>query len=222
MGLPLEGITVVDFTRMFAGPYCSQMLGDMGAEVIKVELPSLTEEKYGPHGLYGLEPDDTTFRSSMFLGLNRNKKSITIDLKHPKGKEIIHQLIQKSDVVMSNFRPGVMEKLGLGYADCEATNPRIIYCYQTGYGPDGPYAYKAGQDLLAQGLGGTMQLLRYEDGWPIPVGTSFADLNCSLYAVYGIMVALFVRERTGVGQRIDVNLLDSVLASQPQEISMGE
>ncbi len=217
MGLPLEGIRILDFTRMMAGPFCSQMLGDMGAEVIKVELPELTEEKYGPHGLYGIEDGETTFRSSMYIGLNRSKKSLTLDLKHPKGKQIIYQLIDRSDVVMSNFRPGVMERLGFGYEQCEARNPRIIYVYQTGYGADGPYAFKAGQDLLAQGFGGSMRLLRYEDGWPIPVGTSLADLVSALYAAHGIMVALFVRERTGVGQRIDVNLLDSILAAQPQE-----
>lgn len=217
MTLPLENIKVLDFTIMMQGPHATQMLGDMGAEVIKVERPELLagrpDERYGLTGKYGKTKEESTFTSTTFLAHNRNKKSITIDLKQEKGKEIVRRLIKTSDIVYENFRSGVMSRLGFGYEDCCEINPSIIYASATGYGRDGPYAHRPGQDMLAQALGGFSAVNATADGRPTAIGFSISDLMGALYGAFGVLAALYHRKLTGEGQRVEVNLLDATVAA---------
>jgi crotonobetainyl-CoA:carnitine CoA-transferase CaiB-like acyl-CoA transferase len=217
MTLPLEGARVVDFTIMMQGPHATQMLADLGAEVIKVERPyqpgSRPEVRYGQHGGYGKTQEDSTFMPATFLAHNRNKKSIRVDLKQEKGKEIVRRLVKTSDVVYQNFRPGVMARLGFGYEECCKINPSIIYASATGYGPDGPYVEKPGQDLLAQALGGFDAVNATADGRPMAIGFSISDLMGAVYGAFGVLAALYHRQRTGEGQQVNVSLLDGTIAA---------
>ncbi len=203
---PLESITVLDLSRALAGPYCTMMLGDMGAEIIKIEMPGRGDDSrsWGPPFVEG--------ESAYFMSVNRNKKSITLNLKSEKSKEIIEKLIKKADVVVENFRPGTMEKLGLGYKSVVELNPKIIYASISGFGQDGPYKLLPGFDQVLQGMGGLMSITGEPGGPPIKVGIAVADIAGGMFAAYGIMIALFNRERTGKGQLIDVSLLDSQVA----------
>jgi len=203
---PLESITVLDLSRALAGPYCTMMLGDMGAEIIKIEMPGRGDDSrsWGPPFVEG--------ESAYFMSVNRNKKSITLNLKSEKSKEIIEKLIKKVDVVVENFRPGTMEKLGLGYKSVVELNPKIIYASISGFGQDGPYKLLPGFDQVLQGMGGLMSITGEPGGPPIKVGIAVADIAGGMFAAYGIMIALFNRERTGKGQMIDVSLLDSQVA----------
>lgn len=206
MTTPLAGILVIDLSRVLAGPYCTMELADMGATVIKVEIPGSGDDTraYGPPFLNG--------ESTYFLSVNRNKKSITLNLKHEQGREILRQLVAKGDVLVENFRPGTLEGLGFGYEPVHALNPRLVYCSISGFGQTGPYAQRPGYDLVVQGEGGVMSLTGEPDGPPTKVGNSFADITAGMNAFAGILLALLTRERTGEGQRVDVSLLDCQVA----------
>jgi formyl-CoA transferase/CoA:oxalate CoA-transferase len=203
---PLESIIVLDLSRALAGPYCTMMLADMGAEIIKLEMPGRGDDSrsWGPPFVEG--------ESAYFLSVNRNKKSITLNLKSEKSKEIIQKLIKKADVIVENFRPGTMDKLGLSYEDVVELKPDIIYASISGFGQDGPYRLLPGFDQVLQGMGGLMSITGEPGGPPIKVGIAVADIAGGMFAAYGIMVALFNRQRTGKGQQIDVSLLDSQVA----------
>jgi crotonobetainyl-CoA:carnitine CoA-transferase CaiB-like acyl-CoA transferase len=220
MALPLDGIRILDFTIMMQGPHGSMMLGDLGADIFKVERPARlggpsgrVDERYGLHGGYTHNPEENTWYASSFLAHNRNKKSLTVDLKKPEGRAIMLRLVERCDVVYENFRPGALDRLGLGYADCRRVNPAIIYASATGYGPAGPYAHRPGQDLIAQALSGIDVLNASEGGRPTPVAISLADTFGAIYGAFAVLAALFHRQRTGEGQRVNVCLLDSSIAA---------
>ncbi|SEN74996.1 CaiB/BaiF CoA transferase family protein [Lihuaxuella thermophila] len=201
----LQGVRVLDLTRVLAGPYASMILGDLGADVIKIEHPDGGDDSrgYGPF---------VNGESVYFISLNRNKKSLSLNLKSPEGKEIFLKLVKKADVVMENFRPGTMEKLGLGYGELEKINPRLIYAASSGFGHTGPYSQKAAYDLIIQAMGGIMSLTGEPDGPPTRTGASIADITSGLFTVIGIMAALHKRKETGRGQKVDVAMLDCQLA----------
>lgn len=204
--LPLTGVRVVDVTRALAGPFCTMLLGDQGAEVIKIEQPGLgddTRRQGNPR--VGNE-------NSAFLGINRNKKSITIDLRQPKGQEIARLLTRKADVFVENFRPGKAEELGLGYETLRADNPRLIYCSLSGWGADGPYAHRAGYATIAEAAGGLMSVTGEPGRPPVKIGVSVVDNLAGLFAKDAITAALLARERTGIGQKVETSLLESVVA----------
>ena len=202
---PLAGVVILDFAQLVQGPFATQVLGDLGAEIIKVEPTGgdwLRHFAIDNHYLNG--------ESVSFLGFNRNKRSITLDLKNPHGAAVVKRLIPNVDVVVENFRPGVMERLGIGYETLAAINPRVIYCASSGFGQTGPYAKRPGQDLLIQAM----------TGIPTLTGVSLADLSAGLHITYGILAALYSREQTGQGQRVDVNLFNSLLVFTIQEMSL--
>jgi len=210
--LPLSGVTVIDFTQVMMGPVATQMLADYGADVIKVEKPgsgdlSRTAFPNDPAGLQG----------PVFCSLNRNKRSVVLDLRQASERQVILDLARTADVVVNNFRAGVMERLGFGWEDLSRLNPRLIYAVGTGYGLEGPYAHKGGQDVLAQAMSGVMYR-RSNDDQPLAVhATTFADYSAGMHMVQGVLLALLHRAKTGRGQRISVSLLDSMLAAQTQE-----
>ena len=213
-GLPLSGIRVIDFTQVMMGPVCTQMLADHGADVIKVERKGagdLSRSTFEP--VAGQD-------NPIFCSLNRNKRSVEIDLRDASQVALVKALIADADVVTNNFRAGVMERLGLGYEDCRALNPRIIYAVGTGFGETGPYSHKGGQDVLAQALTGVMAR-RADDAIPVSIyPTALADYTAGMHMVQGILFALLQRERTGEGQKISVSLYNSMLAMQMQEAAM--
>jgi crotonobetainyl-CoA:carnitine CoA-transferase CaiB-like acyl-CoA transferase len=208
--LPLEGIRVIDFTQVEMGPICSQMLGDFGADVVKIERRDVGEIARG-------KIFEAPGESPPFLSLNRNKRSLALDLKKPEAMRIVWELIDTADVILNNFRPDVMGKLGLGYEEVSKRNPRIIYASGSGWGPTGPYAYKGGQDLLAQALSGMMDLQAPPGGAPAKVNNPIADFTCGMLLVQGILLALVAREKTGRGQTVTASLLDGMIFSQLQE-----
>jgi len=220
---PLAGVRVLDFTERMQGPYGTQILADFGADVIKVERRvSLTvdgrpDERYGPNGRYGQDPADTSFYAAGFLAANRNKKSVTVDLKNPEGKRVIERLVGTCDVVYENFRPGVMTRLGFGYDECARINPSIIYASAFGYGSDGPYQRRPGQDVLVQAISGFGAINAAADGRPTPVGMSITDLLGGMNGAIAVLAALRHRDRTGEGQRVEVNLLSSAIAAQSEQ-----
>lgn len=203
---PLEGIRVVDLSRVLAGPYCTMILGDLGAEVIKVEMPGEGDDtrKWGPPFIEG--------ESSYFLSINRSKKSITVNLKHPEGKRILEKLIKNSDVLVENFRPGTIDKLGFGWEHVSKINPAIVMASISGFGQTGPYAQKPGYDVLAQALSGMMSITGEANGPPVKVGVPVADIGAGMWAAVGILAALIARRWTGKGQYVDVSLLDGQMA----------
>src|ERR1700719_4662112 len=212
--LPLSGIRVIDFTQVMLGPVCTQMLGDYGADVIKIErkgagdLSRTTFEPVAGHD------------NPVFCSLNRNKRSVALDLKSPNHLVAVRALIANADVVVNNFRAGVMERIGLGYDDCRRMNPRIIYAVGTGFGETGPYAHKGGQDVLAQAMSGVMAR-RADDALPLSIyATTFADYSAGMHLVQGILLALLQRARTGEGQKVSVSLYNSMLAAQMQEAAI--
>jgi len=213
-GLPLEGVRVIDFTQVMMGPVCTQMLADHGADVIKIERKGagdLSRSTFEP--VAGQD-------NPIFCSLNRNKRSVEIDLRDASQVALVKALIADADVVTNNFRAGVMERLGLGYEDCRRINPRIIYAVGTGFGETGPYAHKGGQDVLAQALSGVM-MRRADDEIPLSIyPTALADYTAGMHMVQGILFALLQRERTGVGQKVSVSLYNSMLAMQMQEAAM--
>jgi len=219
---PLSGCRVLDFTERMQGPLGTQILGDLGAEVIKVERPAVLTPDGRPVPRYAISRDrdgryDLDFYGAAFLALNRNKKSIAVDLKTETGREVARRLVKVSDVVYENFRPGVMDRLGLGYAVCAGLSPSIIYASASGYGPAGPYAGRPGQDVLAQAIGGLAAVNALPGGRPLAVGIPIADILGGMNGALAVLAALHHRDRTGEGQHVRVNLLDSVLAAQAEE-----
>ncbi|MCC5839725.1 MAG: CoA transferase [Opitutales bacterium] len=210
----LQDVRVLDFTQLLQGPYATQMLGDLGADVIKIEKPG-TGDLYRSMTFFNQWIGDG--ESPCFLPWNRNKRSLAIDLKAPEARDIVLRLAGEADVVVENFRPGVMDKLGLGYETVRALNPRLIYASASGWGPDGPYAKRPGQDLLVQGLSGAVFASGKKSAGPVAIGTALSDQLGALHLVYAILAALYHRERSGEGQRIEVNLLQSVLAFEMQD-----
>ena len=202
---PLAGIRVLDLTRVLAGPFCSMSLGDMGAEVIKIEEPGKGDDTRGWPPFAGGE-------ATYFLSVNRNKKSLTLNMKATEGQEILRKLVTRSDVVLENFRPGTMERLGFGYDSLRRLNPRLIYCSISGFGESGPEASRPGYDLIVQGESGIMDLTGFSDGPPVKVGNSIADLVAGMAAAQGITLALLARQRSGKGQKVEIGMLD-VMAS---------
>lgn len=202
----LQGITVVDLTRVLSGPYCTMMLADMGARVIKVEQPGKGDDTraWGPPFVDG--------ESAYFLSINRNKESVTLDFKHPEGRAILEGLIARADVLVENFRPGTMGRLGLDYDSVAARFPRLVYCSVSGFGHSGPRAAEAGYDAVIQAEGGLMSITGAPDGGPYRVGVAIADIVSGMFAAQGITAALLARARTGRGQHVDISMLDSVVA----------
>jgi crotonobetainyl-CoA:carnitine CoA-transferase CaiB-like acyl-CoA transferase len=214
-GAALEGVRVLDFTQMMMGPWATQFLGDLGAEVIKVERPGSGEWERGLRAMGELLGGQSPF----FLAMNRNKKSLTLNLKDPRAREVVLRLVRDCDLVCENFRPGVMDRLGMGYEDLAAVNPSLVYVAGTGFGPDGPYAQRPGQDLLIQSLSGLAAYGGRDGDPPTPAGSSIVDAATALLLAFSAMVGLFHRERTGEGQRIDVSLLNTAVALQCQELA---
>lgn len=202
----LSNITVIDLTRILAGPYCTMMLGDYGAEILKIEQPGSGD------GTRQWGPPWVGEHSAYFLTANRNKKSLTLNLKSEQGKEILRRLVAQADVVIDNFKVGTMEKLGLGYEALKAINPGLIQCAITGFGQTGPYKDRPGYDFMIQAQGGIMSITGPADGEPHKVGVAIADITTGLFACNAILAALHHRERTGEGQFIDMALLDSQVA----------
>jgi crotonobetainyl-CoA:carnitine CoA-transferase CaiB-like acyl-CoA transferase len=206
MSRPLEGIRVLDLTHVLAGPFCTQILGDLGAEVIKIERPGVGDptRRMPPHTMKD--------QSLYFMSLNRNKKSLTLDLKAPEGKEIFYGLTRKADVVMNNFTPGTMEKLGLGYEDLKKINPKIVWASVTGYGQTGPYRERPSYDIIVQAMGGAMSYTGEPGKPPVRCGIPIGDLGGAVFAVIGILSALVSRSMTGEGRMVDISMLDVQLA----------
>jgi len=204
---PLDDLFVVDLTRILSGPICTMLMADMGAEVIKVEPPPLGDDsrQWGPPFIGGI--------STYFLSVNRNKKSLGLNLKSKDGRAILHKLIERADVLLENFRPGVLDRLGFGYEAVTKLNPRTIYCSVSGFGHTGPYRDRPGYDVIAQGESGMMDLTGYPDGPPAKLGASLADIVAGLYAFNGICLALLARQKTGKGQHVDVSLLDGMVST---------
>jgi len=205
--LPLQGIRILDLSRILAGPYCTMILGDLGAEIIKVERPGTGDDTrtWGPPFSDG--------ESAYFLCCNRNKKSIAIDLKNPSGVEIIKDFVKVSDVLTENFTPGLMKGFGLDYETLSKLNPRLIYCSISAYGQDGPYRNRPGYDMVLSAVGGLMGITGERDGNPVKVGVAITDVVTGLYASGAIMASLLWRERSGVGQYIDCSLLDAQVSA---------
>ena len=203
---PLDGIRVLDLTRVLAGPYCTMFLGDLGAEVVKVEQPGVGDDTrgWGPPFVGG--------ESAYFLCVNRNKKSITIDLKSQDGVTLLRRLAERADVLIENFRPGAMERVGLGEKDLRANNPRLIYASLSGFGADGPMSDAPGYDLIVQAWGGLMSITGMPEGDPTKVGVAIIDLVAGLMLGKAIVSALFAREQLGIGQKIDTSLLEAEVA----------
>ena len=216
---PLDGITVLDLTRVLSGPYCTMLLADMGARVIKVEQPGKGDDTrgWGPPFLYPIaqEPGtdvDGRGESAYFLSINRNKESVTLDFKHPEGREVLDRLIAKSDVLVENFRPGTLTKLGLDYETLAKKHPRLIYCSISGFGHTGPRWRQPGYDAIMQAEGGLMSITGTPDGAPVRLGVAIVDIVSGMFAAYGVAMALLARERTGKGQEVDLAMLDATVA----------
>ena len=203
---PLEGIRILDLTRVLSGPYCTMLLGDLGAEVIKVERPGDGDDTRA------FAPPFQGDQAAYFLSINRNKKSITLDMKSERGKEILWRLVDLSDVLVENFRPGAMERLGFSYEAVRARRPRMIYCSISGFGDTGPQKDRAGYDVIVQGEAGIMDLTGPRDGPPHKVGTSIADLVSGLTAAQRILAALYAAKIDGRGQRVHVSMYEAVAA----------
>jgi len=206
----LSDVKILDLTRVLSGPYAAMWLGDLGADVIKIEMPVKGDDaRFTPVHVNGA--------STFFAAMNRNKRSITLNLKAEEGKEIFLEMVKQADVVMSNYRPGVMERLGLGYDVLSEINPRIIFATVSGFGQKGKYAQRPAYDIVAQGMGGIMSMNGVAGGGPTRVGASVADITAGINTVVGILAALHARTLTGKGQCVDIALVDSVLALMPSE-----
>ncbi|GBD16223.1 Acetyl-CoA:oxalate CoA-transferase [bacterium HR26] len=202
----LAGIRVVDLTRVMAGPYCTMLLGDLGADVVKIERPGTGDDtrSWGPPFIDGV--------SAYYLCVNRNKRSLTLDLKHPAGQEILWRLIERADVLVENFSPGTVERLGFGYAAVRSRRPQVVYCSISGFGQTGPGKDRTAYDQIVQGMSGLMSVTGFPDGEPTRFGVPIADIAAGMFAAYAIVAALFHRERTGEGQYIDTSMLGGQVA----------
>jgi len=205
MTLPLDGITILDMSRALAGPYCTMMLGDMGADVIKIERPGKGDDSrhWGPPFVEG--------ESAYYMSINRNKRSLCLNVQSEEGKDIFRQLARTADVVVENMRPGKLEKLGLGYESLLKNNERLVWCSITGFGLTGPEAQRPGYDIIAQGMGGMMSITGEPDH-PIRPGVALADINTGMFAAFGVVTALMERERSGKGQLVDTSLFEGQIA----------
>jgi formyl-CoA transferase/CoA:oxalate CoA-transferase len=203
---PLSGLTVLDFSRVLAGPYCTMQLGDLGARVIKIEQPGRGDDTraWGPPFVAG--------ESAYFLSVNRNKESLALDLKHPAARPVVEALLARADVLVENFRPGTMERLGAGYEAVAARHPGLVYCSISGFGQSGPRRLEPGYDAMMQAEAGLMSITGAADGPPFRVGVAVGDIATGMFAVQGILAALVARGRTGRGQRVDIAMLDAVTA----------
>ena len=215
---PLDGMVVLDFSRVLAGPYCTMQLGDLGARVIKIEQPGRGDDTraWGPP-FVGTE-------SAYFLSVNRNKESLALDLKHPGARPILDSLLARADVLVENFRPGTMERLGLGYAQVAPVHPRVVYCSISGFGQTGPRRAEAGYDAMMQAEGGLMSITGAAGGPPFRLGVAIGDIATGMFAVQGILAALLARERTrgdAGGQRVDIGMLDAVTALLTYQASIA-
>lgn len=200
---PLSGLKVLDLSEHMAGPFCTMILADMGAEVVKIERPG--------RGDSSRAMGDGSERNPYFRYINRNKKSLTLDYKAPEGRALFLRLVAQMDVLVENYRPQVMPRAGLGFEALRAVNPRLVYAQLSGLGYDGPYAGRGGFDLIAQGMGGIMHVTGEEDGPPISVGLPICDLGTGMWAVQGILAALWQRERTGAGSLVECSLLETAI-----------
>lgn len=212
---PLQGVTILDLTRVLSGPYCTMLLADMGARVIKIEQPGRGDETraWGPPFVEG--------ESAYFLSVNRNKESVTLDFKHQAGRRILDALVARADVVVENFRPGTLERQGLGYAALAASRPELIYCSISGFGHDGPRREQPGYDAVIQAEGGLMSVTGDADGPAYRVGVAVADMVAGLLAAQGVVLALYARDRTGRGQHVDISMLDGVVSLLSYHASMA-
>ena len=210
---PLDGLVVFDLTRILAGPSCTQILGDLGAEIIKIERPKVGDDtrNFAPPYMPDAEGKDSS-ESAYFVGTNRNKRSLTLNLGDPEGQAIAKRLIAKSDILAENFKTGTLAKYGLGYGDLKDEFPRLIYCSVTGFGHTGPYAPRPAYDALIQAMGGVMSLTGEPAGEPMKVGVSIADLMSGMYAAVGVLAAVRHQATTGKGQHVDISMLDTHVA----------
>lgn len=215
MARPLEGVRVVDLTRVLAGPFCTMILGDLGADVIKVEIPGRGDDSraFGPF---------KNGTSLYYFAINRGKRSVTLNLKTPRGRELLLGLVRRADVLVENYSPGVMERLGLGYQTLREHNARLIYAAISGFGHTGPDSQKPAYDILVQAMGGIMSITGWPDMPPTRVGMSTGDITAAMFAAIGIVSALHHREKTGVGQKVDVAMLDCQLAILENAVSRYE
>jgi len=225
---PLSHIRVLDLSRVLAGPWASQLLADLGAEVIKIERPGEGDDTRGWGPPFITNADGTRGDAAYFLSTNRGKRSVCIDMAKPEGQALIRKLAEKSDIVLENFKVGGLKKYGLDYESLKALNPRLIYCSITGFGQSGPYAQRAGYDFMIQGMGGIMSITGQPDGTqgagPVKIGVAFADIFTGIYSVIGMLAALVHRDRNGEGQHVDMALLDcqvAVLANQALNFLVG-
>jgi crotonobetainyl-CoA:carnitine CoA-transferase CaiB-like acyl-CoA transferase len=205
--LPLAGVRVLDVSQVMAGPYCCMLLADLGADVIKIEPPGTGDQTRGAMG-FKMKGSD----SMGFLNMNRNKRSVTLNLKTQAGREIFFRLVKTADILVENYRPGVMKKLGIDYPVLKEINPSLVYASISGFGQTGPWADRPGFDLMAQAMSGVMSVTGYPDGPPVKAGVPVADIGCALFAVYGILSAYIGKTKSGEGQFIDASLFDSALA----------
>jgi len=214
MTLPLSGIRVLDLSRILAGPSCTQTLGDLGADVIKVERPGAGDDTrgWGPPFLPPPEEGGSVGDSAYFLSANRNKRSVTVDISRPEGVALLHELAAQSDVLVENFKVGDLDRRGLGWTGMHRVAPRLVYCSITGFGQCGPYAPQAGYDFIVQGMGGLMSLTGEPEGAPMKVGVPISDIMAGMYATVSILAALRERDATGEGRHIDISLLDCQVA----------
>lgn len=212
MNRPLEGVTVLDLTRVLAGPFATMMLSDMGARVIKVENPSGGDDSRAFAPMLKGE-------SAYFMSINRGKESVAINLKQPEGRQILLELAKKADVLVENFKPGTMAKLGLSYEELSSVNPRLIYAASSGFGQYGPYSHLPAYDLIIQGMGGLQSITGPDPEHPTKVGSSMADILAGIFTVIGILAALRVRDITGKGQMVDVSMLDCLVATLENAIA---
>lgn len=201
---PLDGLRVIDLTRVLSGPYCTMQLGDLGAEVIKVEQPGKGDDTRA------FAPPHQGDQAAYFLSVNRNKKSITLDMKSRQGKEVLWRLIETGDILVENFRPGAMDRLGFGYDAVKARKPSIVYASISGFGGSGPQKDRPGYDVIVQGEAGVMDITGPSDGSPYKVGAAIGDLVSGLYAVQGILAALYTRNATGAGQHVSISMYEAV------------
>lgn len=210
----LLGMRVLDLSRVLAGPFCTMLLADMGAEVIKLEIPERGDDSRQ-------FPPFKDGESLYYVNLNRGKRSITLNLKHEEGRRIFMELVKKSDVLIENFRPGTMDRLGIGYETLKEVNPRLVFASISGFGQTGPYRSRPGYDIIGQAMGGLMSITGWPDSPPTRSGTAIGDILSALFCCIGILSAIKVREQTGKGQAVDVSLVDSVFASTeniPQKV----
>lgn len=205
--LPLQGVRVLDISQVMAGPYACMLLGDLGADVIKIEPPGTGDQTRGSMGFKMKGPD-----SLGFLNMNRNKRSVTLDLKTEAGKQVLLRMVKDADILIENYRPGALRRMGLGYDDLKTINPKLIYTSISGFGQSGPWADRPGFDLMAQAMSGVMSVTGYPDSPPVKAGVPVADIGCALFAIYATLAAYIGVKNTGQGQYVDAALFDSAMA----------